>query len=252
MYDDLEESLSKYGFAVVRRTFATDEIATLHEECHRLWRETTSLSPFNLRTGLRKDESGDFILERLDPVSDISPLFRELVADRRLSEPAESGLGGPVTPVKDKLIYKWPGCQGYGVHRDDGYFGVSGIPGHETISVSLAIDPANENNGSIQLYPALRNQLLPSSPDNPRDVDPAALEGISPLTPALDPGDILVFDGLVPHGSQPNRSEQTRIIFTVTYAPGKYAGCFEKYYQARWKEQIAERNKHFPGTFYFE
>lgn len=239
------------GFSVIRKVLTDKEISEIAAEALTLWDRQGALTAYNLRVGLRRDPSGKDILERLDPVSDISELFRNLAKDHRLVGLAEDFLKGAVIPLKDKLIYKWPGCSGYGLHRDEPYFGISGVPAKDMLSVYIAIDRADKENGAIQFYPTLRNRNLPSPPDEPRDIAEDAVSDTEPCCPSLHPGDVLIFDGIIPHKSDRNHSDRSRMMCTITYAPAKYSGCLEQYYTARLEQLVDERRHQYPGKFFF-
>ncbi len=240
------------GFSVIRKVLTDKEISEIAAEAITLWDRQGALTAYNLRVGLRRDPSGKDILERLDPVSDISELFRDLARDHRLVGLAEGFLKGPVIPLKDKLIYKWPGCSGYGLHRDEPYFGISGVPAKDMLSVYIAIDRADNENGAIQFYPTFRERSLPSPPNEPRDIAEEAVSDTEPSCPSLDPGDVLIFDGIIPHKSDRNTSRRSRMMCTITYALAKHSDCFERYYRARSEQLVEERRHQYPGRFFFK
>jgi ectoine hydroxylase-related dioxygenase (phytanoyl-CoA dioxygenase family) len=239
------------GVAVARGLFSGAEVAALQQEATRLWDSQEGLESANLRVGLRKNVCGDVILERLDPVADISGLFDDLSQSQKLVRIAEMALGEPVTVLKDKIIYKWPGTAGYGLHRDEPYFGTSGVPGAELVSVSVALDPVRDNSGGIEFFPGQRRSQLPAPAQEGRDILRGALEGIAPVVPELDPGDLLFFDGLIPHCSDYNSGARSRRMYTATYAPARYHDCRKRYYAIRWEEQKRERSA-CSEDFYFK
>ena len=239
------------GVAVIRGLLNPTEVRTLLEECVRLWEIKEIWDTANLRCGIRKGLNGERLLERLDPVADISQTFADLNRDPRLVATAEQSLGAPVTVLKEKLIYKWPGTSGYGAHRDEPYFGVANaVRGAEMVTICIALDPVHGDNGAIKFYPDLHRQTLPAPPDEPRDVAREALEGRSYFMPELEPGDVLLFDGLVPHCSDFNRSSIGRRTYMVTYALDRYPDCRDQYYANRLAEQTRERAATEAGVLY--
>ena len=240
------------GFAVARGLFSRAEVAAFQAEAAHLWEVQQGLEAANLRVGLRKDPSGEIVLERLDPVADISKLFAALSKSDRLVTIAAMALGEPVTVLKDKIIYKWPGTTGYGLHRDEPYFGTSGVPGAELVSVSMALDPIRDDSGGIQFYPGQGRAQLAAPAEEPRDILPQELDGITPVVPKLSPGDLVFFDGLIPHCSDVNSGATSRRMYTATYAPARYRDCRERYYAVRWEEQKRERSIAGSEGFYFK
>ncbi len=244
-------SLKNQGVGVVRGLLDPLEVAELIQECARLWDDrVTPLSPYNLRVSLRKDENGKDVLERLDPVADISPAFQALNQDARIVSLARRAFGEEVQVLKEKLIYKWPGTGGYGPHRDENYFGSSGVPGPDLLSISIALEPANAENGTVMFYPALRNTPLPAPADEPRDIDGSALEGKPFTMPELAAGDAVLFDGLIPHCSGRNLSQASRKTYNVTFVPARYEGCRDAYYRHRLEEQSQFRGESYAGRFF--
>lgn len=244
------EQYKRQGVGLIRGLLDQTEVDSLLDEANRLWESQQNLSAFNIRVGLRKNIDGEDILERLDPVADISPLFAALNQDQRIIQLAEAALGEAVIPMKEKLIYKWPGTSGYGAHRDEGYFASSGATGREMVSFSIALDHANAKNGAIMLYPALRLTDLPSPHDEPRDIDVGSLKNEPYYRPDLSPGDVLMFDGLVPHCSRVNTSTTRRRIYMITYVPARIADARENYYRYRFEEQSSLRAQNYKGTFF--
>ena len=239
------------GVDVVRSLLDQDEIDILIKEADRLWDENKHFSALNIRVGLRSSLDGKDLLERLDPVADISPLFRALNEDQRIVQLAVGALGEPAIPMKEKLIYKWPGTSGYGAHRDQHYFASSGATGQEMVSIAIALDKADANNGAIKVYPQLRLVELAPPPGEPRDIDAHLLESEPFFMPHLKPGDVLMFDGITPHRSEVNTSNICRRTYTMTFVPARLVDCRENYYRHRFEEQSKQRSQDYSGKFFF-
>jgi hypothetical protein len=253
---DIEQAVAGYvasGFGLIRGLLPTDEVDRLIRESERLWRYYEAAGPGNLRLGIRVDRSGRPVLDRLDPVADVSAVFEALNRDPRFTAIAESGLGGPVTVMKEKLIYKWPGTRGFGPHRDQAYTTVkSGVPGCEVLTLSLALDRADRATGPTEFFPSLRTRQTAAPADEPRDVAEEALLGVESCMPETEPGDVVLFDGQIPHRSDWNRSDHSRRIYMISYVPARYPHARKNYYAARRAEQEAERRSLVSDALYFE
>jgi ectoine hydroxylase-related dioxygenase (phytanoyl-CoA dioxygenase family) len=245
--------LRQNGVAVVRNLVGRDRIEALLEESMRLWDAQAAPDPNNLRFGVRRDVAGGVTLERIDPVIDISAPFRRLNEDPRLLAIAEAHLGEPAIVMKEKLIYKWPGTSGYGAHRDDPYTAISGVPGAEVLTINLALDPVTEDTGPTEFFPSLRlhNTRAPRGAGDPRDVAEEALLGAPSAMPQLDPGDVVLFDALIPHRSAMNRSDHPRRTYMINFVPSRYPRARANYYAGRLREQAAERAPVTGGEFHF-
>lgn len=251
----IDDAISEYkqnGVCVIKDLLNINEVELLQKEASRLWTDQKDLTLFNLRIGTRKDLDGKVVLERLDPVVDISKIFSAINEDERIVKLAQIGLGEKVMVLKEKLIYKWPGTCGYGVHRDEPYLSVSenGPTGNEILSILIALDKSDTENGAIKFYPSLRFKELASPAEEVRDIDNVEIEGVPFLMLELNPGDIVLFDGNMPHSSDFNRSKRTRRTYMVTYASQKYTECREDYYRFRYEEILKDRQKSHDGTFH--
>jgi len=246
----LKTAFDRDGVVVQRGLLDEADIHVMQEEVQRLWQTQLDLRAQNLRVALRHNSKGEWALDRLDPVADISTVFQQVNNDPRLLLLVQTLLGGEVRVLKEKIIYKRPGVEGFGFHRDEPYFGLSGVPGDEMVSLCIAIDPTTAENGATEFYPQLRLRELQSVADEPRDIAESELAKQPPLKPFLQPGDAVMFDGLIPHRAAMNHSSQSRCTYFVTYAPVQYVDCRERYYRYRELEQAEERAKEFAGPFY--
>ncbi|HMP88887.1 MAG TPA: phytanoyl-CoA dioxygenase family protein [Kiritimatiellia bacterium] len=219
------------GFTLLQGCFHAEEIASWRAECDRLVAELQKTD--HPRVSGRKHLSLGAIMDRLDPVLDLSPIFSALASDQRLTNPTEALIGGPVALFKDKLIMKPPGTYGYDVHQDYPYWELLGIPAEEMLSVWVAIDEANEKNGALEIYPGMHQSRIPGTPDAPMDTDPSLLEGFSPKRVDLMPGDVMFFHSLAPHRSAPNHSAQSRRCLLLTYVPQRFAHLYHEYYRKK-------------------
>jgi len=244
---------ARSGCGTARKLLGPDEVDPLIKESMALWHRFRGGGASNLRIGIRLDRSGRPLLERLDPVSDISPLFHSLNGHASLLSIAELGLGGSVRVMKEKLIYKWPGTPGFGSHRDGQYNTPrTGIPGSEALTICLALARADQANGALELFPSLRTAVLAAPPKEPRDIAESELAGVESVMPVMEPGDAVIFDGQVPHRSGWNHSDAPRLTYMVTFVPERYASARDDYYNARRREQGEDRHHLLSEPLFFE
>lgn len=224
-----------------RGVFSAREAREIRRQAHALWQSLPQRRPANVRFGLRGSLDGQWLLDRLDPVADVSPYFRQLALESRLTSIAQDYLGGEVMLMKEKLIYKPPGAPGYGAHRDGAYFCEAGPQAHEMLTVALALDPATAENGALRLYPESRCKELAAPAGEPRDIAASALAEEPVFQPELEPGDALFFDCSVPHDSDPNRSDQARCCYLISYALASYPEARRNFYDRYLRELAANR-----------
>ena len=252
----IEAALADYardGLGVVRQALPADSVGELVRESERLWEAYIGAGPRNLRTGIRIATDGQPILDRLDPVADVSAIFAALNNDPLFVSIVERGLGEPVTVMKEKLIYKWPDTPGFGLHRDDAYTTPkSGVPGCQEMKISVALDAALPVNGPVEFFPALRNRPTKAPSGEPRDIDESEVAGVDSYLAESQPGDIVLFDGQIPHRSRPNRGKLPRRVYMISYVPARYTLARSNYYAGRLAEQKAERDHLVNADLYFE
>ena len=94
-------------------------------------------------------------------------------------------------------------------HQDNAYFGFP--PGTRVVGVWVALDEATVDNGCMQLLPQLR-QRGANVHFKRRDwqICDAEVLGHRSVAAPLQPGGLLFFDGMLPHGTPENRTDTRR------------------------------------------
>jgi ectoine hydroxylase-related dioxygenase (phytanoyl-CoA dioxygenase family) len=147
---------------------------------------------------------------------------RYFAHDPRILQPLREIYRDEAHLFKDKLIFKRPGMTGYALHQD--YIGWANFP--ETfITVLVAIDPTDAQNGATEVFPGYHKQGYLS----PRDGDYHQLpEGVVDESRGvmleLAPGDVALFGGFTPHRSAPNRSDRLRRQLYLSYNADRDGG----------------------------
>jgi ectoine hydroxylase-related dioxygenase (phytanoyl-CoA dioxygenase family) len=220
------------GFLIRRGYFGAGEVARWTAECERLWQEVSN-DLRNARVQWRDRVDGGRVADRIDPVLDLSPAYRELADDPRLLGAAELLLEGTAAVFKAKLITKRPGTAGYGLHQDYPYWEPLGLPADAYVNVLVAFDQFDEASGATEVFPGLHRAKLPAAGDAPLDADASAVEGRPPVLFELEPGGVVFFHSLLPHRSAPNRGNRPRRGLFLTYLPSRHAGLDVRYEQVR-------------------
>lgn len=203
------------GYATVAGLYGAQDIEAMRREGARLWEDVDLDRP---DVHWRKHATLGRIADRLDPVMTRSAMFNRIAHDPAMLSLTAEIVGGPAFVLKDKLIMKRPGTSGYGVHQDHAYWDHIGLSPDQVLTVMIALDDATPAHGPLEIYPGLQGARLPPHPEDPLDVDPAALEGHEPYVATIKAGDAVFFHALAPHASGPNRADSDRRIYLVTYA----------------------------------
>jgi ectoine hydroxylase-related dioxygenase (phytanoyl-CoA dioxygenase family) len=220
------------GFAIRSAFFGADDVARWVAESDRLWAAvSTDLSAS--RVQWRDRVGGGRIADRIDPVLDASPAYRELADDPRLVGAAAELLDGTAGVFKSKLITKRPGTAGYGLHQDYPYWEALGVPADDYVNVLVAFDRFDAASGPTEAFPGLHREKAPAPAGAPLDADETWIAGRRGVLFELEPGGVVFFHSLLPHRSAPNLGDHPRRGLFLTYVPARHAGLRERYERVR-------------------
>lgn len=204
------------GYLVLPGVFSRDEIDAVAAEADTLLDRNDLIDTQNLRCRWQPNESGGpCLFETFDPVIDIAPRCAMLAADRRILDVLAALYDDEACLFKDKLIFKPPGANGYGLHQD--YIAWKNFP-RSFVTVLVAIDEADRDNGCTEVFPGYHHQGCLSLEDGQYHELPAeAVDETRAIPLELSPGDIAVFGCFTPHRSAPNRSNRWRRQLYLSY-----------------------------------
>lgn len=228
------------GYLVLRGVFHSDEVATWRSELERLLR-LDLVHKNNLRTRFRQIASGEWQIERFDPIIDISALFAAIAKNERILTSLQCLLDEDVLLCKDKLIFKFPYMSGYKLHQDYAWW--QAITEPSLVSVMIAVDGANKNNGALELFPNYHHCLY-SIAGAQRDINAEEMRQIDLSSGELvetEPGDIIIFHCLTPHQSGINVSNQRRAQLYFTYSPTRLGDLYKEHYSDYYERYVIKR-----------
>lgn len=217
-------SWSTNGWALIPGLLGAGELELLRDEADRLWADQ---SLFGSRGRVPNSATR---ADRLDPVIDVSPRFRELAEDARMIGAVEAILGGEARLMKDKFIAKPPGAGGYAAHQDGAYWPGMGLDVDRFLTAVLFLDDSKAENGAIECAPGFHRTLL-TDPDEVADPDESGLGEFTTIEARA--GDLLLLHSLAPHRSGPNRSKGMRRALLFTYGVDPRPDLYDIYRQGR-------------------
>ena len=141
---------------------------------------------------------------------------------------------------KEKINFKQAGGDGFKHHQDQaaGWSDYSDF----FISALVCIDEANKENGTLEVLPHTRqsrNLIQEWEPFSEEQIMKMEMKAID-----LFPGDAVIFDSYLIHGSYPNLSDSQRRVMYLTYARESEGDIRTKYYDDKSKSypQDCERD----------
>jgi hypothetical protein len=236
------EEFQQKGFVKLSGLFNAEEIHAWRDECDRLIK-LEIVSPDNLRTPF-KNPAIPFP-EKIDPVVDISPLFKKLAHDERITDLVHAIFQDSPLLFKDKLIYKLPSMNGYGLHQDWAWGWQHLASADDLLSVSLQIDPANKDNGCIELFEGYHDRLVTAAGEERgfNEEERKQLDHSNAHLMETIPGDLLIFHSLTPHQSGKNHTTHPRRSLYLTYNAERAGDLRDAYYK-HYMENIVGRQMH--------
>jgi|HubBroStandDraft_1064217.scaffolds.fasta_scaffold238192_1 ectoine hydroxylase-related dioxygenase (phytanoyl-CoA dioxygenase family) len=249
--EQLQEQYHRDGFIILPSVFSPQEVAEFQSEADRLLQQVDLIHKSNIRCRWKNnEETGTLRFDGFDPVIDISPVFERLARDERILGAISSVYGERGFLVMDRLIFKPPGAQGYGLHQD--YISWPSFPKSFT-TVIAAIDVANSTTGGTEMFPGFHHCGCMAPQDGryhelSRDQVDIRKGVILPLAP----GDLAVFSGFTPHRSAPNRSKRWRRLLYLSYNAASDGGdqrdAIYSHYKVRLMETLSKLGR--PNLFF--
>jgi len=217
------------GYVLHRGVLPIAECEELALESERLLKSPL-VSRSNLRTELAAESDG-WHVSKYDPVIDVSEVYRALASDARIVSRVECALGESSALFKDKLIYKYPGHQGFGPHQDAAWYGPFNV---DVVAALLSIDRADDLNGALEVAPSSKDLSNPVPSGEVRDLRAGEVPGEDEWElVSMDPGDFLIFTSCLPHRSGPNRGHSPRRALYLSYAARRHGCLYSDYYGYR-------------------
>lgn len=218
----IDQSLVKLyetkGFLILEDVFSEEEVRSFQQALDQLRRDEKMKTSDETIT-----EPGSSDVRSIFKIHQLSPVFRKLVADRRLAGLAQYLLNDDVYIHQSRLNYK-PGFRGKGFywHSDFETWHVEdGMPSMRALSMSITLTENHDTNGPLMLIPGSHQRYAVCEGATPNNHFKSSLQkqeyGVpsdSCLSQLIDdggivtvtgkPGSVIVFDCNAMHGSNGN------------------------------------------------
>jgi ectoine hydroxylase-related dioxygenase (phytanoyl-CoA dioxygenase family) len=166
---------------------------------------------------VQSDPTGKvFALRKVQEAFLGEPDFAEVTASERVLDIVEDLIGPEIYYFSSKLMFK-PAHGGSRKpwHQDFAYWAETGT---RQVTVWGAIDPATQKNGCIQVIPESHKKgLLKHHQWEDYMIDEDTVKDDKVVYAEMNSGDVLFFNVLTLHASDPNRSDQPRLSTIVDF-----------------------------------
>ena len=214
---DQVQAYQEDGYVIAREVFTPAEADLLR----RAMEEDPKVSAHSL---IRPDtEGGGTRISLWNRAGD--SVYGLAARSARLVDTAETLIGEAVYHFQSKLTAKDPfGGGAWEWHQDYGYWYYNGCLRPDMLSMMIALDRSDQNNGCLQGVKGSHklgriDHLQVTEKQN--SADPARMEHITAqhevVLCELDPGDVLIFHSNTLHRSAQNRSPKRRWTLIVCY-----------------------------------
>ena len=214
--DEEYSEFSRTGYILVRQLFSSSEIRLLSQYAR-------ADQQVQAKATTRTDAQGGATTLALS--NDLEDnLYSDVVRSKRIVDRMSQLLGDEVYHYHHKMMLKEPLIGGaWEWHQDYGYWYDFGCLYPTMASCFIAVDPANEANGCLQVIPGSHHfgRINHMKVGGQTGADPervaAALERLTLVHVEMEPGDGLFFHGNLLHRSDQNTSPNPRWSLICCY-----------------------------------
>ena len=220
------EHYRQQGYLVIRNAFSLDRIQNAKDALMDLIDAQSEESIYiqfeawaikNL--GRMTPEQKALAVRKFMNFSDLDPRLTAIARDQQMLALLGRIMHGKTPDIlQDMSLLKPPGGREKPWHQDRAYFDVhTDIP---IVGTWIALDSATPENGCMRLWPG-RHREGPLLHFQRRDwqICDTEIHGQQRVSVPLEPGGLLLFDGLVPHGTPSNETAEKRWALQFHYCP---------------------------------
>jgi ectoine hydroxylase-related dioxygenase (phytanoyl-CoA dioxygenase family) len=231
---DQIQQFADTGVVVLRGFFDQDEVAAISAHLDRL-RDTEPGPGREARYYEESPLTGESVLVRVENVvGEHSPDFTRRVIPPRAVAALTRLFGETPVLFKDKVNYKEPGCRPDKLHQDQ----AAGWNRYTDffVTMAIAVDPCRADNAALSFMTSgnYRRELMCEEWQPLSEADPPYEPAADYTLMEADPGDVLLFDSYVPHGSPANTGNRGRRMVFLTFNRASAGDFRARYYADKW------------------
>lgn len=224
------------GFFIIRSVLTPEEISEIRSGCDELQTigkgfEQDSFSGYAFFNVFRDANPFATNIESVAPVPGkirrvtypyaVSKILNRYRTHERLLGCVTPVLGADVNQIVNQVNFHFPkSTAGWGWHQDY-RFRKPGIPEmvQNFVQTIIAVDPCNQSTGGLRVVPG-SHKLGDLKLDIDNERAETYFDATKAVTPELAPGDVIIFNSHLIHGSQANISGNIRRVYINGYAVG--------------------------------
>lgn len=210
------------GYLVVEQALSAEEIASSTEALMDILSGASVGSKVQFvkpRSELNSPEEIELAARKVYDYIDHEPRLRAIAYQTAIMEALAKLFGEPAKVVQDQAILKPPtGGAEKPWHQDMAYGPLA--YDKSVIGLWMALDPAELDNGCMHVIPySHRDGGVPHYAVRDWQLCDVAVQVERDIAVPLKPGGVLIFSGLLHHGTPPNFSAKRRRALQIHYAP---------------------------------
>lgn len=204
------------GFTILRKVFPEEVFAPVRDLLREVVRfaETSREDPFTRYYLPHRADQGV-----LYDLFQRHPQFEQLARNEHILDALETVLGPDIFMYENSVVYKPKGKQ-------------NGVPFHQDFISRqneprkyigwMALEPVTADGGALKVIPGSHQDgFLPwhrvHGETHHDRIDPKLVDGKEQVKVLLDPGDVLIFNQLIVHGSDEAHTDSLRLVYRVSY-----------------------------------
>jgi phytanoyl-CoA hydroxylase len=235
------------GFTVLRGVFTAAEVEEINARIRRYVDEVAPTLPAG--EVMYEDKDDPSTLKQLTRIDQRDPFFKQLLSGERLHGLARSLMREDVVDLSLAWLNKAPGATQESPPHQDGYY--FRIEPNEALTLWVALDTANEENGCLRYVPGSHKRGLLTHERSQTLGFSQTIAGYSDADRDREvaihaaPGDVIAHHSLTIHRADGNRSTRPRPALTAVYfsVRAKRDEASIQSYQNRLKEELVRSGK---------